>query len=282
MNSKLTTRLLWRLGRYAYCQSRGEPSSASISENGEADIQAKVLAAIPSNVKLQALDIGANEGEWTRSLIQQASEGRCTPAKLRIDAFEPISGTADRFEKLFSENSLNRMVRLHRLAISDVVGEQLMALMSESGGTNTLHHDTAGLDPIGGWQPVSLDTLDSFCAANGVTHVHLAKCDTEGHDAKVLKGAAGLLLAGKIDVFQFEYNHRWVHSRAFLKDVFDLVRGLPYRVAKVRRRGEIDIYPSWHPELDRFFEANYLLVHERALPWFKCSWGSFDVSNTFA
>jgi hypothetical protein len=153
---------------------------------------------------------------------------------------------------------------------------------STTGGTNTLHHDAVAGEPSGGWREIRLDRLDAFCAANGVGHIHLAKCDTEGHDAKVLKGAGGLLAAGRIDVFQFEYNHRWVHSRAFLKDVFDQVHRLPYRVAKVQAGGVIDVYPSGHPELDRFFEANYLLVREPALSWFKTNFGPFDASNTYA
>ena len=46
----------------------------------------------------------------------------------------------------------------------------------------------------------------------------------------------GLLAAARIDVFQFEYNHRWVYGRSFLKDVFDLAAGLEYQVGKVRVR----------------------------------------------
>lgn len=275
-------RIAWRAGRYIYSCARGEASSASIASNGEANVQAKVLAAIPLDVRLQVVDIGANEGDWTRNLLRQAGADRIALGKLRIDAFEPIPETADRFERMLSDVGGKDVVYLHRLAMSDAVGTHRFAVTSATGGTNTLHHDPTSGEPVGGWRKVRLDTLDTFCAANGIVHIHFAKCDTEGHDAKVLKGAAGLLSAGRIDVFQFEYNHRWIHARTFLKDVFDLAHGLVYRVAKVRRGGGIEVYPSWHPELDRFFEANYLLIHERALPWFECSFGTFDMSNTFA
>ncbi|MGO8779179.1 MAG: FkbM family methyltransferase [Rhodomicrobium sp.] len=278
----LRKRLTWRVGRKLYCSARGEQRSAAIEFNGEADIQAKVLAAIPIDVPLQAIDIGANQGEWASSLLSQASPERRTSARLRIDAFEPFPATADRFEQQLSRVPGRETVHLHRLAISDSAGAERLAVTSATGGTNTLHYDQTAGDPSGGWCEVRLDTLDAFCASSGIGHIHLAKCDTEGHDAKVLKGALGLLSAGRIDVFQFEYNHRWVHARAFLKDVFDLVHGLPYRVAKVRQAGVIDVYPTWHPELDRFFESNYLLVREPALSWFAANFGGFDVSNTYA
>jgi hypothetical protein len=66
-----------------------------------------------------------------------------------------------------------------------------------------------------------------------------------------------------------------------LKDVFDLVRGLPYRVGKLEPRG-IEVYEAWHPEIERFFQSNYVLIHEPVLSWLDVRYGAFDVSNTYA
>ena len=128
---------------------------------------------------------------------------------------------------------------------------------------------------------VERTTLTDFCRQRGIGHVNLVKSDTEGHDLSVLRGARELLAAGRVDLLQFEYNHTWVFSRAFLKDVFELVEGLPYRVARIRPNS-IEILDGWHPELDRFFHANYLLVREPALAWFDVRYGTFDDSNTYA
>ena len=97
----------------------------------------------------------------------------------------------------------------------------------------------------------------------------------------MLRGARELLREQRIDVLQFEYNHRWVHARAFLKDVFDLVADLPYEVARITPDG-LETLPGWHFELERFFEANYLLVRRPALDWFPCRRGGFDASNAYA
>jgi ribonucleotide reductase alpha subunit len=40
--------------------------------------------------------------------------------------------------------------------------------------------------------------------------------------------------------------------------------------------------PNWHPEIERFFAANYALVHDRALGWFDVHRGIFDKANTYA
>ncbi|MGJ0507142.1 MAG: FkbM family methyltransferase [Methylocystis sp.] len=275
-------RISWRLGRKVYAKARGEPLSAQISSNGEASLQQRVLAAIPPSTPMQVLDVGANRGEWTLSLLRQASPARLADGGIQVDAFEPVPMTADRFERELRTAPEGARVRLHRYGLSDTPGCADMALTSITGGTNTLHFDPRAGQPSEGWCKVRLETLTRFCEETGIKHVHFVKCDAEGHDMKVIAGARPLLEAGRIDVLQFEYNHRWVHGRAFLKDAFDLISGLPYRLAKVRSHGRIDIYESWHPELERYFEANYLLVREPALSWFDGYCGSFDESNSYA
>jgi hypothetical protein len=156
-----------------------------------------------------------------------------------------------------------------------------MAIMSSTGGTNSLHFTDNGGEPPGGWIGVETDTLTAFCTRNEIDRIHLVKCDAEGHDYHVLKGAIELFASNRIDVFQFEYNHRWVYARTFLKDVFDLVAGLPYRCGRLEPTS-IELFDEWHPELDRFFQSNYVLVSRQALPWFTTHDGTFDSSNTYA
>ena len=153
--------------------------------------------------------------------------------------------------------------------------------MSETGGTNSLNFDQALSRNALGFVDVEKTTLTRFCDENGIAKVALAKCDTEGHDLLVLRGARDLLAAERIDVFQFEYNHRWVIARAFLKDVFELIDGLPYAVARIEP-DHIEVFPEWHPELERFFQSNYLLVRKPALVWFDARECRFDESNTYA
>ena len=156
-----------------------------------------------------------------------------------------------------------------------------MAVMSSIGGTNSLHFDAAVTEQALSFVEVEKLTLSDFCNGAGINQLHLVKCDTEGHDLLVLRGASELLKAGRIDVFQFEYNHRWIYAHAFLKDVFDLIDGLPYRLARVQPRS-IEVFEAWHPELEHFFQSNYVLVRQSALPWFTAHMGRFDEANTYA
>jgi hypothetical protein len=111
--------------------------------------------------------------------------------------------------------------------------------------------------------------------------VDFVKSDVEGFDPSVLRGAASLLAAGRIGLFQFEYNHCWISTRSFLRDVFEFVEPHPYQVCKVVSSG-IDAYESWHPELETFFETNYVLVRDDLLDVFEVRRGKFSASNTYA
>lgn len=268
----------WRAGRAIYCLARGDGQRNAIATNGEAYIQACVVRAVEERTELSAADIGANQGEWTLSLLAAGrAAGR---ANIKVNLFEPVPTTLARLNQALERAGAATRAAVNALAISNEAGKVRIAVMSTTGGTNSLHVDPGAGAPPGGWIDIDCTTLTRFCQEKNIAHLHLVKCDAEGHDLLALRGALDLFHQNRIDVFQFEYNHRWVLSRTFLKDVFDAVARLPYHVGRVCP-GEIEVYSQWHPELDRFFEANYVLVHDNALQWFDVRMGGFDELNTF-
>jgi FkbM family methyltransferase len=268
-SSPATRSWFWRLGRKVYCAARGDGQPNAISSNGEADVQACVVKAMPAATKLRAVDIGANLGEWTLSLLAAVDTAHRPNDAIKIELFEPVSSTIERLQRTLSEAAAASKTQVHKFALSNEAGKVSMAIMSDTGGTNSLHFDDAAGTPPGGGIEVETNTLTEFCANHAIEHVHLTKCDAEGHDFKVLSGAKEMLRDARIDVFQFEYNQLWIASHSFLKDVFDLIQGLPYSVARVCP-GSIEVYAAWHPELDR------------ALGWFATGFGSFYGTNTHA
>lgn len=272
--------LAWRTGRTLYRKARGEPDLNRPEVNGEAYVQRAVIAGTAASERLCALDIGANQGEWSRLLLEQLPPSRRTNEQLRLHAFEPVPATRQSLQRNLSAVSGGSLVHIESCALSDTPGHAEMLIMSESGGTNTLQFDAAMSKSATSTIQIDKATLSEFCAHNKLDALDLVKCDAEGHDPKVIAGAADMLRAGKISVLQFEYNHRWIYARAYLKDVFDLVESLPYRVARVRPH-HIETMAAWHPELERYFETNYLLIHDRTLKWFDVLDGRFDASNIY-
>jgi FkbM family methyltransferase len=250
----------------------------SVDANGEAYVQACVARAIPIDTTLIAVDIGANRGDWSLSLLRALPPERRRRGNIQLDLFEPVPTTIERLRDALARDELGKKANVHQFAVSDRNGEESIAVMSDTGGTNTLHPENERAVPPGGWVQVETTTLCRFCDQQGIARIHIAKCDAEGHDLAVLRGARELLESGRIDVFQFEYNHRWVFSRSYLRDVFDLIDGLPFKVARIMP-AHIEVLDHWHPELERYFEANYLIVNSRALGWFDARCGWFNESN---
>lgn len=108
-------------------------------------------------------------------------------------------------------------------------------------------------------EQISCQRLDDFLSQRQIDKVVFVKSDAEGHDFNIICGAANLFQKGLVEVWQFEYNHRWLEERRQLKDVFEFIADKPYCLGKLHNNG-IEIYDQWHPELERFFEANYVLV----------------------
>ncbi len=247
--SLLGRRTLARLGRFLSNEARLDTLN-EITENGEAAVQRAVLIGTAPTVELVIVDVGANVGDWTGQVLSAADQLR--PSNLRVFALEPAGRTFGLLKRRLGQES---RVTLVNKGASDAEGTATLHVPPDrAAGTSSLHGESVG-GPTS--ETVALTTIDSFCAGHGLDHLHLVKIDTEGHDLLVLRGATRMLSQRAIEVIQFEYNHRWVYARQFLRDAFELLQPLGYQLGKVTSQG-IERYGAWHPELETFREGNYL------------------------
>lgn len=274
----IARRLAWRAGRGLYCWARREPRTDDINSDGETYVQRQVIAAAKSDEVLTVLDIGANLGDWTIPFATALDGPRRTPQRTQLHLFEPVHTTRKALKTNLAASPAAGLASVHAFAMADTCGQSRMNIVAPTGGRNAL---ATGAEALDGEILVDTTTLSTFFANNAIASAQLVKCDAEGHDLAIMRGARDLLSEGRIDVLQFEYNYTWVFTRSLLKDVFDLVEGLPYVIGRVCP-DSVEIYEAWHPELDRFFHCNYLLIKKSALVWFSTYEGSFDTSNTYA
>lgn len=221
-----------------------------IAQNGELLVQRTVLQAAGSCAVV--FDVGANLGQWSSQLISQSS------AALDLHVFEPSAGCMERLRGTL--RSTDRVaITLNQEAASSVDSEATLFKPHELAGSSSLHPTPETGDHH---EAVRTRTLTGYCHEHGIEHIDLLKIDAEGHDHHVLLGSAGLLQERAIEVVQFEYNHRWIGARHYLKDVFELVNPWGYRVGKVTPEG-IEWYPRWVPQLETLIEANYVAALPR-------------------
>ncbi len=192
--------------------------------------------------------MGCHLGDWSAEALRCLSRHRRTG---QVHAFEP---TPTAYQYLQGRFSGEANIQLSPLALSDQRGSLPFYVVGELNGTNSL------VDmQLGARTDVPATTVDGYLREHGIEHVTFLKSDTEGHDLAVLRGGARALAEGRVDLWQFEYNGRWIYARAFLRDVFELVRGTPYLLGKLYGNG-VELFDAWHPELERYFETNFVLI----------------------
>jgi FkbM family methyltransferase len=219
--------------------------------NGETFLQGWVVALAPIGSTVCVIDVGANIGRWSEAMIGAAQRaGRLDD--LDLHAFEPSSYTFSRLQLALG----GQPVALHRAALGDQCGVATLHVAAPGAGTNSLHRPSGAVDRVP-TEEVRTMTLEDFVELTGLDHITLVKIDTEGHDLAVLRGARALLVQRRISVVQFEYNHRWVYSRSFLRDAFDLFGPFGYRLGKLTPLG-VEFYPGWDQDLETFVEGNYV------------------------
>ncbi len=263
--------LAWRLGRAIYMQARGEVENA-IQHNGEAQLVRTVVSALATDKPALCLwDVGGNLGEWSQVAVEASAK---SGVAMRLDVFEPAPAA---FEGLRARFSGAIDVNIHPIALSDAPGAGKMAILAPTAGTNSL---VASDSDASNLIDVELSTGAAMMDQIGLSHVDLIKIDAEGFDFAILQGLRAKLESASISVAQFEYNHCWIAQGASLQSVFGLVDDLPYKVGRVTQAG-VELYPHWNPEMDRYFESNYALVHESMIERIGARMGSWNESNVF-
>jgi FkbM family methyltransferase len=129
-----------------------------------------------------ALDIGANKGIVTYFLGKQAGPDG------RVIAFEPQPELGQQITKVANTFGLHN-VEVHGIGLSDSDG--VATLFRGNVGS------TANLVAGAAWQKdevkVVTKSLDSFFAETGLNQLDFVKCDVDGYEAPVLKGAEKVL-----------------------------------------------------------------------------------------
>jgi FkbM family methyltransferase len=159
------------------------------------------------------VDVGAHEGETAQRMVSRFPSAR-------VHCFEPMP------------ESFRRLSR--GVAGLDVVCVQA-ALGAEEGsatmgaGASSL---TSGFLAAGPGIEVRVQTLDAYARDAGIASIALLKVDVEGHEPAVLRGAAGLLAAGRIDhvLCECEFVHRPDEPHGDFAEILGLLAPHGFRI----------------------------------------------------
>ena len=128
-------------------------------------------------------DVGANIGQSVRKF-------RDAFPRATIYCFEPVRAL---FQELRESVSGDGNVRCFQTAMGSAPGIGKIYLTEHPTMNSLIERENSR-----GSEEVQIETVDSFCATNGIERIDLLKVDAEGFDLEVLKGAASLLSSARV------------------------------------------------------------------------------------
>lgn len=155
------------------------------------------LAAAWATPVTTIFDVGANVGETSLELHKRFPLAR-------VLAFEPHPATYERLRG----NVEGKGIVPFNIALGRTSGSAELFVYRFS-TLNSLIEDAPYAVRFGETatpEPVTVSTLDEFCAENEIATIELLKIDTEGTDLDVLRGGSRLLRAGRIRFVVTEFN----------------------------------------------------------------------------
>ncbi|MEQ8324171.1 MAG: FkbM family methyltransferase [Vicingaceae bacterium] len=172
--NRILPHFIQRLVRMKYYEYKFK--KAGVSDEMEIGVLSTIIESGST-----VLDIGANYGLYTKFL------SKFTGTTGMVHSFEPVAKTFDVLKNNVSKFKLTN-VRLHNLALSDAVGFAKMSIPQYEKGGENLYEAHISNDGTG--EEVVTNTIDNVMKDEVV---HFIKCDAEGHDLAVLRGAINLL-----------------------------------------------------------------------------------------
>jgi FkbM family methyltransferase len=172
-------------------------------------------------------DIGANVGQYTLPLA------RLVGPNGRVHSFEPVAATIAELRSEVEAAGLGASVVLNQFALGDHAGTVELTLPLERPTEATLapHEGLDWADYSGDSskyviETVSMVTLDEYLTREEIGSISFLKCDVEGAEFGVLKGARSLLSGPRPPVLQLEVFAEWTKNFDYTpNDLFDYLRG---------------------------------------------------------
>jgi FkbM family methyltransferase len=217
------------------------------------DEEAKVIANFVQNLKIQkvvALDVGANIGNWTASILSAIPAAHIVAFEPSIQAFTSLT---QRFLNLPNVSCVNSA-----LGKSDET-TVLYADESASGLSSLTKRRVAhfGID-FSYSEVVEIAKLDTWIKFQSKDFSpNILKMDVEGHELDVLHGAEETL--NSIEIVQLEFGGSNIDTRTFFQDFWYFFMDQGFDIYRIRPNGPV-LIKTYRESFETFRPTNYVAV----------------------
>jgi FkbM family methyltransferase len=205
-----------------------------------------------------AVDIGANEGEYTKLLLKHLA-----PQNIYCIEAHPL--TFNRLKNLESIKAGG--VRLYQYAITDGSQEHIELFDYDGLGSSQASVIPAVSETFFA-KPANIVTvpaisIDEVVDGWGIEKIGFLKIDIEGGEYAALVGAKNLLANQAVDYIQFEFNEMNILSGAHMKDFISLLAD--YDLYRLLPKGMVPI-ENYSPRLHEIYAYQNILAVRRGMP----------------
>lgn len=230
----------------------GIGSGGGVGSSGE-QVAFQILKE-KANAPYCIFDIGANKGQFLRLILANMPAASST-----IHCFEPGRETFRCLTEAFPDPM---GIKLNQTAMGSHSGEAVLHYDIEGSGLASstrrrLDHFAIDFNKA---ENVSVTTIDHYCAAHGISHIHLLKIDVEGHELDVLAGASGMFADRAIDVVTFEFGGCNIDTRTFFQDFWYFFQKVNFSLFRITPSGYLYPISSYNEINEQFRTTNFIAV----------------------
>lgn len=220
----------------------------SVNHSGEICVLNYLQQKYKKNTDLIIFDVGANVGDYTKSVLSFFDNAH-------IFCFEPSKTT---FEQLQKNVTKNENVTLNNFGLGKENKKAILFSNCQDLGLSSLYDrqlDHLGIK-LSEREEVEIKKLDDYCSEKSLRNINLLKIDVEGNELDVLCGANEMLSNKLIDFIQFEFGGCNIDSRTYFRDFFYLL-GSNYQIYRILQNGLYSI-KNYNEINEVFITTNYL------------------------
>ena len=199
-------------------------------------------------------DVGSNKGQFLEYVLNGMRQDNYD-----IHCFEPGNET---FRMLTANSPSNDRIKLNNLGL----GKEncTSVLYSDEPGSEGASLTKRNLDHYGIYlehsEFIQIITLDDYCLAHDIKHIHLLKLDIEGHELDALSGSTNMILEHKIDIILFEFGGCNIDTRRFFRDYWHFFEGTPMDIFRATPSGYLIKIEKYKEDYEQFLYSNFVAI----------------------
>lgn len=202
------------------------------------------------------LDIGANVGKWSKTLLAHLPEAK-------VFMCEPSPSCQVAIGKLNLSNA-----KLLPYAAGEKSEHAVLYTSRDCDGSGSLHQHVDSYFAGRSYQATDVQTItvDEIAESNGLDFIDFMKMDIEGHELFALRGARKCLANRQIGGLLFEFGLCNLNSRTYFKDFWDLLSN-DFRIYRITPGGRPLLVEEYYEDLEFFRGATNYIAELKSHPF---------------